>query len=349
MIAGLVSTERRTLLLAAGALVVALGCGTGTEAQPHLGSVRMALTASNGATTYRLSGATFDISGAKWLSVTPDRSDAIFKVELPAGDYTIALRDGWTMQTSVGGAAYTNVDAALAGPASQTFSIFDQEITTVKFSFKAGPDVFAFGDGELELQIGVNEGSDPTACSIAHPSCGVSTVTCGGPTATFGNTCTFGSGPEGTTITCNGATTTIPSGFGSTPSGYAITARRLADLQSRLVAYFAAHGSFPVAAVAPTPAATCCAAGGISQCPANPAAWHGIDAWDALGFSIDVAHPFVYSYVGTTGDSAHIVAEGDLDCDAIAIDYTLDCTATNGVPSCTMTLPTLCSAGSEYE
>lgn len=340
---------QRVLVCGAVALSLAAGCGPGGEApRRYTGTVSMALTATNGSTTYRLVGATFDVTGPVSQTVSPAPGDAIFKLELPAGDYTIKLRDGWTMQSSTGGAPFAFVEAALAGPASQDFTIFAQEVTHVRFSFRAGAEVMAFGDGQLSLEIGVNEGGDPTACNVAHPSCGVSTVTCSGHRGSIGGSCAFSTGPAGTTLTCNGSSTTIPSGFGANPNGYGLAARRLADLQGRLLAFFEAHGAFPVGTAPPTPAATCCGAGGVTECPANPAAWHGVAAWDSIGFSIETAHTFVYSIFAPSGTEAHVIATGDLDCDAASIDYSLDCTATNGNPSCTLTLPVPCP-GSDYE
>jgi hypothetical protein len=332
-------------LFAAG---IVAGCGSGAPAKEKpLGSVTMALTTSNGTTTYKLRNATFDIAGPQSSSVTPAAGDQFFKVELPAGDYTITLRDGWSMQSSIAGGTFVNVNAVLDGPATQSFSIFDQEITNVKYSFRAGDDVMQFGDGQLVVGIGVNDGSDG-ACAVAPSSCGTATVTCASHIATIGNTCAFSSGAGETSITCHGTSATIPSGFGGDPDGYGTAARHLADLQGRLLAYFESHGSFPVATAAATPSATCCGAGGVFQCPAKPAAWHGVQAWDLLGFSIDTAHTFVYSYTGITGDSATVVATGDLDCDTISIGFTLSCSATNGDPSCTLSLPVPCP-GSDYE
>lgn len=340
---------QRVLVCGVVASCLATGCGPGGEgARRTMGSVSLALTATNGSTTYRLVGAAFEVTGPVSQTVSPAPGDAVFKLELPAGGYTIRLRDGWSMQSSTGGAPFAFVEAALAGPASQDFTIFAQEVTHVKYSFRAGGDVMAFGDGQLSLEIGVNEGGDPTACSVAHPACGVSTVTCAGHHGTIGGACAFSTGPAGTTLACNGSSTTIPSGFGANPNGYGLAARRLAGLQGRLLAFFEAHGAFPVGAAPSTPAATCCGAGGVTECPANAAAWRGVAAWDALGFSIDTAHTFVYSFTGATGTDAHVIATGDLDCDATSIEFLLDCTATNGNPSCTLTLPVPCP-GADYE
>jgi hypothetical protein len=324
--------------------LAAVACGSGNPANAGLqtGTVSMALQITNGTTTYRLKNATFDISGPKSVSVTPAADAVSFKVELPAGDYAITLRDGWSMLSSDGSTPFQPVNAALDGPATQSFSIFAQELTYVQYNFRAGPDVLAFGDGEVVVQIGVNQGSEGK-CSVANANCG-SSITCSGSSSTIENSCTFSNGPGLIAgVTCNGTTATIPSGFGSNPNGYSDTLRILSELQSKLLAYFEAHGHWPVATAPSTPSATCCAAGNVSQCPANPGAWHGIAAWDLIGFSIDTAHTFVYSYTGTSGDSADVVASGDLDCDTVEIEYHLHCSTLNGDPSCALSFPASCS------
>jgi type IV pilus assembly protein PilA len=103
--------------------------------------------------------------------------------------------------------------------------------------------------------------------------------------------------------------------------------------------YFVEHASYVVATAAATPMATCCAAGGVTKCPANAAAWQGVQAWDDLDFSVTEDHYFVYSYTGTTGTDYKAVASGDLDCDTVMVDYTLNGISTNGDPSSSLTKP----------
>ena len=97
--------------------------------------------------------------------------------------------------------------------------------------------------------------------------------------------------------------------------------------------------SYVVATAAATPMATCCAASGVTKCPANAAAWNGQAAWDELDFEITEEHYFVYSYNGTTGADYQAQAAGDLDCDSVMINYTLNGTAVNGSPSSSLTKP----------
>jgi type IV pilus assembly protein PilA len=86
-----------------------------------------------------------------------------------------------------------------------------------------------------------------------------------------------------------------------------------------------------VTQVAPaTPGATCCAAGGVTKCVANAAAWQGVAAWDELDFDITEDHYFVYSYDGSAGNAYTATASGDLDCDGTMVDYVLTGTSPNG-------------------
>ena len=73
-------------------------------------------------------------------------------------------------------------------------------------------------------------------------------------------------------------------------------------------------GKVPPLAAGPTPQRMCCdETDGI--CEASDATWN-TPAWRALGFSIDGAYRYTYSYVpAADGRSAVVRAVGDLDCD----------------------------------
>jgi len=103
--------------------------------------------------------------------------------------------------------------------------------------------------------------------------------------------------------------------------------------------HYVEKASYVVQTAAATPAATCCAAGGVTKCPANAAAWNGVAAWDELDFSVTEDHYFVYSYTGTTGQDYTAVAAGDLDCDTVMVSYTLAGTSNGGSPSSSLTKP----------
>src|SRR5262249_49238449 len=123
------------------------------EQAASVGTVSLSLTGvGNSGTQYRLTGATFVVSGPKavTLSSDTDLSGASIKSELPAGNYLIKLNKGWLLQQdNMGVLAPVNAVLTSANPAG--FTITDQGVTTVPFLFKAGPDVVQLGDGTLNV------------------------------------------------------------------------------------------------------------------------------------------------------------------------------------------------------
>jgi type IV pilus assembly protein PilA len=86
-----------------------------------------------------------------------------------------------------------------------------------------------------------------------------------------------------------------------------------------------------------TPGTKCCD-GPNKKCAVVAANWSPNDAWDLLDFSVDEPHYFQYSYTGLD-TSFQAIAEGDLDCDGIPVDYTLDGKSNNGNPAVELTKP----------
>ncbi len=90
----------------------------------------------------------------------------------------------------------------------------------------------------------------------------------------------------------------------------------LAYLADRVAAVIAATGRVPSAPAGPTPSPGCCERGG-GACDPDLTLW-ATRPWQALGFSVDGAHRYTYSYVpAADGTSAIVRAVGDLDCDGI--------------------------------
>jgi len=112
----------------------------------------------------------------------------------------------------------------------------------------------------------------------------------------------------------------------------------LVALEARLPSLLV-NGQFPGGVQGFTPGATCCAAGGVTRCPANPAAWTGLQMWDALQFRIDGSHGYVFSAFSLGGTTLTITARGDLDCDGTFADIVMTCTLPGGVVSCAVEFP----------
>lgn len=157
------------------AFAVLPGCGNEREeSRPDAGAIgvlTMALTSSNGAVTYRLLDATFEIEGPSNQTVSSAPEDTQIDVVLPEGGYTVTLLEGWSLERSARGVKFTPVNAVLAGPASQGFTITDQETTSVTFSFRAGENVIEFGNGRLVIDFEVVD-SDTGANGDVQIECG---------------------------------------------------------------------------------------------------------------------------------------------------------------------------------
>ncbi|HVV82552.1 MAG TPA: type II secretion system protein [Kofleriaceae bacterium] len=87
-----------------------------------------------------------------------------------------------------------------------------------------------------------------------------------------------------------------------------------------------------------TPAAACCTVAG-KKCAVNENDWKGNAAWDQLGF--EMTQPFYFQYSYHPADAQHFqaIAHGDLDCDTIFVDYTLNGDASTGSPTSTLIKP----------
>jgi type IV pilus assembly protein PilA len=74
---------------------------------------------------------------------------------------------------------------------------------------------------------------------------------------------------------------------------------------------------FPLA-TGPTPSNTCCGQAG-DKCVPNPVLWTNDATWNALNFSVDDPHYYIYEYASTGTDTTSQFtarARGDLNCNA---------------------------------
>jgi len=160
-------------------MAVAAGCSSGdhrsrVEAPAEAGTLRLSLTGvSNSGVKYRLRSGTFVVSGPQevQLSTTDDDDEVSLRAELPAGQYTVELLNGWFLERERDG-AFVPVEAALVSHNPFGFTISDQSVTGVVFRFRAGDDVVEVGDGTLDVSIAV----DDATCGPGTTRCGSSCV-----------------------------------------------------------------------------------------------------------------------------------------------------------------------------
>jgi type IV pilus assembly protein PilA len=94
-------------------------------------------------------------------------------------------------------------------------------------------------------------------------------------------------------------------------------------------AEYSENTTYPQFVQAATPGAVCCAGAG-KKCAVNPLDWNGVPAWDALGFEMTQPFYFQYTYSSAVSNQFTATAIGDLDCDTVAVTYTLTGDATSG-------------------
>ena len=103
-------------------------------------------------------------------------------------------------------------------------------------------------------------------------------------------------------------------------------------------AEYSENASYPVQTSNVTPAQKCCDQNG-KKCAVVQNEWNGNAAWDALGFEMTQPFYFQYSYTAATSNQFQALAVGDLDCDGVAVTYTLNGDARNGSPTSTLIKP----------
>ncbi|NTX02293.1 MULTISPECIES: hypothetical protein [unclassified Myxococcus] len=118
-------------------LVAACGgsSGTGLDDVPESeGVIQVPLiTTGTSGQTFRLVGATFDITGPKNHTITDTSADTV-AVQLPAGGYTIQLQGEWHIERV--GAPGQSIPATLISPNPLSFTVAEGEARTVRFLFK---------------------------------------------------------------------------------------------------------------------------------------------------------------------------------------------------------------------
>lgn len=138
-----------------------------------LGTVRLPLVTPD-LQKFRLRNATFEIarSGAPVLSldseVDPDAQ--ALTADLDPGQYRITLPDGWSLERLEAGGGASPVRAALISPNPADFTIRNERVTTVAFTFTTPTGVVTFGEGSVSVRLGVADPASLASCDVANQS-----------------------------------------------------------------------------------------------------------------------------------------------------------------------------------
>jgi hypothetical protein len=173
--------------MAAGALALAFGaCRSSddtvvlggpaqatTQAEPAqaLGSLRLPLVTPDAA-KYRLRSAVFAIARAGAAVVSLDSEDdpdaEALTVDLSPGQYTISLADGWSLERLGGDAGVTVVRAALISANPVRFTVRNDRVTSVAFTFTTTGGVVTFGEGSVSVRLGVVDPASLGSCDVVN-------------------------------------------------------------------------------------------------------------------------------------------------------------------------------------
>ena len=101
---------------------------------------------------------------------------------------------------------------------------------------------------------------------------------------------------------------------------------------------FIENAFYPQGVQGATPAVPCCDQPG-KLCAVAPAEWNGVPMWDQLGFEMTQPYRFQYDYSSAAPSAYEAHAIGDLDCDGVAIAYTMNGDASTGAPTSSLVRP----------
>ena len=147
--------------LVCAALALGQACGDASEASSPLeltgARLELASRGSSSGALYRLGQGTFVIESLDGALPEPlriqagDAEQRALDVPLEPGSYQVTLEPGWTLEASLRGSPFYEVDATLLSQNPMTFYVYYQESARVRFEF-------ALGENELELGLSVDEG-----------------------------------------------------------------------------------------------------------------------------------------------------------------------------------------------
>ncbi len=130
---------------------------------PPIGQLQLGLASGIGDAQFRLTHASFAIDGAARLTLSSEEDPASDTLQraLPAGQYSVALLDGWQLER-VGSSGNVAVAAQLSSENPLGFSIAAGALTTLTFQFQtSGSSVSLESDGQVRVAIEVDGMSAP--------------------------------------------------------------------------------------------------------------------------------------------------------------------------------------------
>lgn len=157
------STFACCVALVSVALPGFVACNDAGTQESQSGTVSLPLTTmSRFGTTYRLTNATFSVTGgtltsAVSLSSATDPTVTSLSSELSTGSYSMALQPGWQMVSVDAAGATTVVNAILVSASTQAFAVAEQTVTEVSYLFNVNGIIVSTGTGTVQVNVSVND------------------------------------------------------------------------------------------------------------------------------------------------------------------------------------------------
>jgi len=154
-----------------GALLVTLmaGCGSGGAGTEETtgGTISLPLTGTGptGA-QYRLTNATFDISGPQSSTVTSDPAQPVLNVDVDVGAYTVTLVGGWVVQRFTGG-VWQDQAAVLTSNPIVALTVAQGAVSQATYNFGVGNDAIAIGKGRISIGAAFDDDLAPSEVTLA--------------------------------------------------------------------------------------------------------------------------------------------------------------------------------------
>lgn len=134
------------------------------------GTLRLPVVTPDG--VYRLRQAIFVITASNGATVTldgdADASANELRADLEPGNYTIELRNGWSLEHLDEGGAATVVAGALLSPNPTSFEVRHRRTSDVVYSFGSDEGTVSFGSGTAAISIDVASTTPASNCDVVH-------------------------------------------------------------------------------------------------------------------------------------------------------------------------------------
>jgi hypothetical protein len=141
---------------------------SGSHEATSTGTLRLPLVTQASGHTYRLA-ANIEIYGPTYTTLyTGDSTETVLTTSLQTGAYTAYLSN-WILEAQDSSGNFQPVTANLTSSYYVSFTIFNQSSTSISFLFETDGVVVPFGEGQLNVKLGVTETTP--ACTMLGTDC----------------------------------------------------------------------------------------------------------------------------------------------------------------------------------